>query len=184
MERIRERETERVRELSRERRSQRAVAQDRELTSIRSALEALTRESSSLRTSMAEAARATAGLEYFAPPVPAAAPVPPDARAETFRPLTPYLLGSNLVAGAQVIDVGPELGAYFGVEGGVLVVDVSPGTPAAIAGMRPGDVVVRLDRVGVRTVEDFRFGVAQAGDTLPITLVRQGSSLQVLLRRR
>jgi S1-C subfamily serine protease len=83
-----------------------------------------------------------------------------------------------------VIEVQPELGAYFGVDSGVLVVDVSPGTPAAIAGMRPGDVVTRLDRVGVRSVEDFRFGVAQAGDALPVTLVRQGQSIQVLLRRR
>jgi S1-C subfamily serine protease len=88
------------------------------------------------------------------------------------------------VAGAEVVDLRPELGAYFGVETGVLVVDVAPGTPAAIAGLLPGDVVTRIDRVGVRTVEDLRFGVAQAGDTLPLTLIRRGSSLQVLLRRR
>jgi S1-C subfamily serine protease len=48
----------------------------------------------------------------------------------------------------------------------------------------PGDVVTRIDQVGVRTVEDFRFGVAQADDTLPVTLIRRGSTLQVLLRRR
>jgi S1-C subfamily serine protease len=103
---------------------------------------------------------------------------------DEFRPLTPYLLGRNRVAGAEVIDLRPELAAYFqGVEGGVLVVDVAPQTPAAIAGIIPGDVITHLHQVTVRTVEDLRFGVSQAGATLPITLVRRGTDLQVLLRR-
>jgi hypothetical protein len=157
---------------------------DRELGEVRRALEELTRESATLRSAIAESARATAGWQYLLPPTPQAAPQPPTPRTEPYRPLTPYLLGSNRVAGAQVIDLQPELGAYFGVDAGVLVIDVSPGTPAAIAGLRPGDVVTRLDQVGVRTVEDLRFGVAQAGDTLPMTLIRQGASRQILLRRR
>ena len=66
---------------------------------------------------------------------------------------------------------------------GVLVVDVAPRTPAAIAGIVPGDVITRMDLVAVRSVEDLRFGVSQAGATLPLTLIRQGDSIQVLLRR-
>jgi predicted metalloprotease with PDZ domain len=175
MEQLREREQARRADLTRA--GQRAQSLDRELEELR-------RQSADLRTSMAEAARASAGWEYLLPPTPEPAAAPAAPSAETFRPLTPYLLGSNRVAGAQVIDVQPELGAYFGVERGVLVVEVSPGTPAAIAGMRPGDVITRLDRFSVTTVDELRSGVAQAGDTLPVTLVRQGSSLQVLLRRR
>jgi len=166
-----------------------ATTSDKELTSLRSAIEEVTRQSASLRAAMAEAARATAGFQYTlpgAPPTPGLPPEPasPTPAAEPFRPLTPYLVGSNRIAGAQVVDLKPELAQYFNVQGGVLVIDVSPGTPADIAGMRPGDVVVRLDKVGVRSVEDLRFGVSQAEDTLPVTLVRQGSSIQVLLRRR
>jgi predicted metalloprotease with PDZ domain len=182
MEQLREREQARRADLTRA--GQRAQSLDRELEELRVAMEELTRQSADLRTSMAEAARASAGWEYLLPPTPEPAAAPAAPSAETFRPLTPYLLGSNRVAGAQVIDVQPELGAYFGVERGVLVVEVSPGTPAAIAGMRPGDVITRLDRFSVTTVDELRSGVAQAGDTLPVTLVRQGSSLQVLLRRR
>jgi membrane-associated protease RseP (regulator of RpoE activity) len=151
---------------------------------------------------MSEAARATAGWDYVmpnwtvdVPPVPGNVPAPPTARVvrgaappqpeePTFRPLTPYLLGSNRVAGAQVIDLRPELAEYFSVEGGVLIVDVAPGTPAALAGLVPGDVITRLDQVRVRSVEDLRFGVSRAGDALPISLVRQGSTLEVLLRSR
>ena len=184
LQQLRSREGERVQELRRERRGPRAEEQDRRLAELRGTIEQLTRQSAELRGEMAEAARATAGWEYLLPPAPQASPAPPAPRPETYRPLTPYLLGSDRVAGAQVVGVQPELGVYFGVENGVLIVDVSPGTPAAIAGMRPGDVVTRLDQVTVRTVEDLRFGVSQAGDTLPITLIRQGTSLQVLLRRR
>lgn len=181
MQRLREAEIRRVQELRRDRAGRRAEAQDRRLAQLRSQIEALTRESSSLRSAMAEAARANAGLDYLVPPPePSTAP----GAAEPYRPLTPYLLGSNRVAGAQVIEVQPELGAYFGVESGLLVVEVSPGTPAAIAGLRPGDVVTRLGQVGVRTVEELRLGVARAGDALPVTVIRQGSTLQVLLRRR
>ena len=103
--------------------------------------------------------------------------------ASEFRPLTPYLLGRNRVAGAEVIDLKPELAQYFGVGRGVLVVDVASGTPASMAGIVPGDVITRIDQVGVRSVEDLRFGVSMAGDTLPISLIRQGTSVQVLLRR-
>ena len=184
MEQLREREAERREELRRARRSRRAQEQDRQLRELRRAIEELTEESAALESAMADAARASAGIEYLMPSTPQPSPAPAAPQPETFRPLTPYLLGSDRVAGAQVIEVQPELGAYFGVERGLLVVDVSPGTPAAIAGLRPGDVVTRLDQVGVRTVDELRFGVAQAGDTLPVTIVRRGASLQVLLRRR
>jgi len=175
---------------------------DEELRALRASLEDITRRSAELRTAMSEAARTTAGFDYGVSGWPSAAqswwsdaPQPPEwtpvsstsrepEQPPTFRPLTPYLLGSNRVAGAQVIDLRPELAQYFAVEGGVLVVDVSPGTPAAIAGLVPGDVIVRIDQVGIQSVEDLRLGVSRAGETLPLSLVRRGSTVQVLLRRR
>ncbi len=134
---------------------------------------------------MAEAARVTAGGEYGVV-APEARTVSGGERVTTageFRPLTPYLLGRNRVAGAEVIDLKPELARYFEVSSGVLVVDVAPGTPAAIAGIVPGDVITRIDQVAVRSVEELRFGVSVAEDSLPVTLIREGSSRQVLLRR-
>jgi len=175
---------------------------DEELRALRASLEDITRRSAELRTAMSEAARTTAGFDYRISGWPSAAPswltdgtLPPEwspvtsvspqpEPPATFRPLTPYLLGSNRVAGAQVIELRPELAQYFAVEGGVLVVDVSPGTPAAIAGLVPGDVIVRIDQMGVQSVEDLRLGVSRGGDTLPLSLVRRGSTVQVLLRRR
>jgi predicted metalloprotease with PDZ domain len=184
-EHLRRVESERSGEEARTSRRSPEDAADRSLAEVHEAFGALARESARLRAAMSEAARQSAGVQYLLENADAVelqvGPVP---RIDTFRPLTPYLLGSSRVAGAHVVDLRPELGSYFGVESGVLVVDVPAGTPAALAGLLPGDVVTRLDRAGVRTVEELRFGVAQAGDSLPLTLVRRGTSLQVLLRRR
>jgi PDZ domain len=187
VEALRTEQAQRLSELgaTRSRRAADAQADDKLLVQLRSQIEDATRQLGTVRAAMAEAAKATAGFEYTLPvATPTLPDEPPTPHVETFRPLTPYLVGSDRVAGAQVVDLKPELAEYFSVEGGVLIVDVSPGTPADIAGFRPGDVVIRLDKVGVHSVEDLRFGVSQAPDTLPVTLVRQGTRLQVLLRRR
>lgn len=163
---------------------------DPELRSVRSALEEVTRRSAELRSAMSEAARVTAGFDFTRPgapyPGPGREPAPDVAPDPTppYSPLTPYLIGSNMVAGAQVVDLNPGLARYFDVEGGVLVVEVTPGTPAALAGIVPGDVITRMDQVVVRTVEDLRLGVSRSGESLPVRLVREGATREVLLSRR
>ena len=161
--------------------------QDRELLRLEAEMADAARRAQRLEVAMAEAARSRAGFEYTRPraePEPDPEPVVAwSDGSDEYRPLTPYLLGRNRVAGAEVIDLRPELARYFDVEAGVLVVDVAPRTPAALSGIVPGDVITRLDRVPVRSVDDLRFGISQAGETLPIALVRRGSSIQVLLRR-
>jgi membrane-associated protease RseP (regulator of RpoE activity) len=161
-----------------------AQALDRQLAQLQEAIEEVTRQSSELRAAMAEAARVSAGFQYRAGDVTTVPDVPDVPDAEPFSPLTPYLLGSNRVAGAELVDLRPGLAEYFRVDAGVLVVDVAPGTPMATAGIQPGDVIINLDRVPVRTVDALRMGISRAGDTLPVTLIRRGSSIEVLLRRR
>ncbi len=160
-------------------------AGDEEVRRIQREMDDAARRSTELSAAMAETARANAGLGYAWSDRDGAdrpqALAPSDVE---FRPLTPYLLGRNRVAGAEVIDLKPELASYFeGVDRGVLVVDVAPRTPAALSGIVPGDVITRMDQVVVRSVEDLRFGVSRADETLPLTLIRRGSSIQVLLRR-
>lgn len=100
-----------------------------------------------------------------------------------FGPLTPYALGQNRVAGAEIVDLRPELADYFEVEGGILIVDVLPGTPAAMAGIQPGDVITHIDRTTIRSLQEFRLGLRRAGESLPITVVRRGTAIQLLLHR-
>ena len=160
------------------------LAKDAEFGRLQLAMEEASRRSAGLQSAMADAARTNAGFQYsLGAPRDATEPTTVPPRSEGYRPLTPYLLGRNRVAGAAVIDLRPELAEYFRTERGVLVVDVARGTPASISGIVPGDVITRLDQVAVRSVEDLRFGISQAGETLPITLIRRGTVIQVLLRR-
>jgi len=105
-----------------------------------------------------------------------------------FSPLAPYVLGRNRVAGAEVMDLRPELASYFGVQGGVLVVDVPDRTPAASADLRPGDVIVAVAQDPVDSVEGLRVVLARLGGTpavgpIPFWVVRQGVRIRVDLPR-
>lgn len=100
-----------------------------------------------------------------------------------FRPLDIYVLGQNRAAGAEVVDLRPELAEYFGVSGGVLVVDVAERTPAALAGIQPGDVLTDVGSSPVRSIQELRAGLSTAAAEIPVTVVRKGRRLQVLLKR-
>ncbi len=68
---------------------------------------------------------------------------------------------------------------------GVLALDVVEGSPAARAGLAPGDVVTALGGTAVRTVEDFLGALRRLrpGQTVPLVRVRDGreETLQVTL---
>jgi serine protease Do len=63
--------------------------------------------------------------------------------------------------GVVVHELTPQLATYFGAKEGVLVAEVSDGTPAARAGLRAGDVIVS---VGQRTVTSRRTLVRELRD--------------------
>ena len=170
---------------------------DNQLLRIRGMLEELSRRSSGLRRAMEEATVSTASGRYGIPSTESVWEIESvreiehvceereaerEARA-SFRPLAPYLLGQNRVVGAEVIDLRQELAAYFDVDGGVLVTDVPRRTPAADAGIKPGDVITRIDDVAVRSVQGLRLALSRADATIAVTLVRQGQTRTILLRR-
>lgn len=99
------------------------------------------------------------------------------------RPLTAYLSGANRVAGAELRAVDEALGAYFGVSRGVLVLNVSPGTPAQRTGLAPGDVIVRVQGREVGDIEAFRTLLARSPGPVSLQLVRRGRTLDVTLPR-
>jgi predicted metalloprotease with PDZ domain len=102
---------------------------------------------------------------------------------ELVRPLAPFIVGANRVAGAEVRALNAGLSAYFEVETGVLVTNVAPGTPAADAGLRPGDVIQRVDGREVSQVEGVREALADPRvQTHRLDVVRRGESLTLSLR--
>ncbi|MGH9039244.1 MAG: S1C family serine protease [Acidimicrobiia bacterium] len=85
--------------------------------------------------------------------------------------------------GVQPATLTPEIARLLDVdvESGVLLTDVEAGTPAAQAGIQPGDVVVAVDDKPVRSVEAF-LGVLRdrdPGDSIELEIVRNGEQLTV-----
>jgi serine protease DegQ len=85
--------------------------------------------------------------------------------------------------GVEPAQVTREVAAQLGLDqaAGVLVMEVGDGTPAATAGLQPGDVIVRFDDKPVETVEDL-FGELRQhrpGDRVTLTVVRDGREQQL-----
>jgi len=181
---LRARRTERLRQLASELppgQEQADMRRDTELLRLNRALDEAGHRASDLRASMERVAREEAQGQHghaFG-----AAPRQADPTTAV-RPLAPYLLGQNRAAGAEVVNLRPELAEYFQVDGGVLVVDVPEGTPAAQAGIQPGDVLTNVDGRAIRNIQELRMGLSRNGtEPLRLTLVRKGRSLEVLLPR-
>lgn len=180
---LRVRQAQRLRELAAQapREGNDVGAHDPELQSLARALDTAGRQAAELQAAMRRAAAAQSGGVNGAA---ANAAGTQSAEEVSLRPLAPYLLGQDRVAGAEVVKLRPELARYFRVDGGVLVVDVPAGTPAALAGIRPGDVVTSVNGVPIRSIEELRLGLAKAGSgPLVFTLVRKGRTLKARLPR-
>ena len=112
----------------------------------------------------------TVTVSPAAPP----SPMPPraaSARAASPRPPAPPAPISSMmswspndmsIAGATLTTVTAELEDLTGVDEGILVLRVAPGTPAAQSGLRGGDVIVGIDDEDADGVLALRLAVQRA----------------------
>jgi predicted metalloprotease with PDZ domain len=93
-------------------------------------------------------------------------------------------LGRRSAADAELAEMNEGLRRYFdNVQGGALVIDVSPNTPAARAGLEAGDVIVRAGGRDVSGPEDVRRAMMGEEDgSVPIEVVRQGRRRELTLQ--
>jgi len=104
----------------------------------------------------------------------------------TAQPILRQLIEQGRVArpwlGVGIIDAAT--GARYGYanvpERGVLIMKVASGSPAAKAGLREGDVVLKLAGIDTNTVADLRGAVDQQkiGDSVEVELNRGGQNLR------
>jgi Zn-dependent M28 family amino/carboxypeptidase len=98
-------------------------------------------------------------------------------------------------AGAASVGSGQGYGAYLGtipdfaeIEKGVRISGVQAGSPAQTAGLKEGDVIIRVAEIEVANLEDLTFVLRQkaAGDTVQIVVLRQGEpvTLHAVLGKR
>jgi membrane-associated protease RseP (regulator of RpoE activity) len=97
---------------------------------------------------------------------------------------SPWLRGNSFIGtilmspaytGAMLEKMSPQLATFFGAKGstGLLVRTVESNSPAAMAGMQAGDVVVRADARTVASTSDWAKAIKQShGHPLAITVLR------------
>jgi Do/DeqQ family serine protease len=84
--------------------------------------------------------------------------------------------------GTQFQDLNAELAEAFDlpVSEGAVLASVAPGSPAARAGLRPGDVIVEFNGRKVASAADLRnqIGLARVGAKVAVAFVREGRRQQ------
>lgn len=59
-------------------------------------------------------------------------------------------------------------------ENGLVIVEVVPDSPADEAGLKPGDIIIKVGGKTLKTFDELKDAVSKANDSLPILLDRQG----------
>ncbi|MFN8624372.1 MAG: DegQ family serine endoprotease [Candidatus Binatia bacterium] len=89
--------------------------------------------------------------------------------------------------GLGVANITPDLAQQFNLakKEGVVIVAVTPDSPADNAGLQPGDVIAQVDHRTVRSVAEYERALNNAGDSnqLLLLVTHQGQNLFVALSR-
>jgi membrane-associated protease RseP (regulator of RpoE activity) len=144
-------------------------------------------------------------VEVPEPPLPPDAPAPPHAGVAPHAPKAPHppmpprawswksddgndvffrhMGGGPRRLGIQYVEIGEQLAAYFklGGKSGVLVSSVDEGGPAGKAGMKAGDIVLKLGSETLDDGDDLREAVsgAEGGQEVAVTVQRDGRPLDL-----
>ncbi|HJU25930.1 MAG TPA: Do family serine endopeptidase [Rhodanobacteraceae bacterium] len=85
--------------------------------------------------------------------------------------------------GVESQDLSPRIAAALGLKNdkGALITEVTPNSPAARAGLRPGDLVVAADGKPIDGAQDLRNvqGLKPLGSELNLDVLRDGKHMQV-----
>jgi serine protease Do len=89
--------------------------------------------------------------------------------------------------GLTLSDLTPETRRAFGIGDpslkGVVVTQIAPNGPAARAGLRPGDVLLEVNRKAVTSVRDFEDAYGKAKGNVLLLLHRRGATVFVVVKR-
>jgi S1-C subfamily serine protease len=112
---------------------------------------------------------------------------------DTVKTISQQLIRSGQVArpflGVSVQAINRSISSYYNLrdengnllETGVLIVEVSPRTAAAQAGLQAGDVILRLNDMQLGADQPLANALTnfKPGDTVTLTIVRDGRTQQV-----
>jgi len=85
--------------------------------------------------------------------------------------------------GIQPATLTPQIAQQFGVHrtSGVVVLQIGQGSPAAAAGLQPGDVITAFNGKATGSAEDFVAALrgVKPGDSIDLTVLRGGATQQI-----
>ena len=78
-------------------------------------------------------------------------------------------------------DLSRELGLTLAANKGIVIVDVARNSPAARAGLRPGDVIQQIDGQSVKTADDVQLAVEKTtvGGNVQVAVNRAGRNVNI-----
>ncbi len=89
-----------------------------------------------------------------------------------------YVFGSGAFLGIRLLELDSDLAPYFSVKAdeGVLIMSVEKDTPAAKAGLKAGDVIVKMGEKEVQAPTDIHEALAglKKGDKITVSVIRHG----------
>jgi len=110
--------------------------------------------------------------------------------ADIAQSVTRQLIANGKVSrgyiGATIQNVTPEIATSMGItaDSGALVAEVEASGPAATAGLRMGDVILRVNgqAVGTASALTQQVALAHAGQDIDLTVLRDGKTLNLTAR--
>ncbi|MHB8064795.1 MAG: S1C family serine protease [Ruminiclostridium sp.] len=94
-----------------------------------------------------------------------------------------YVKGKPLV-GISAQEVSEEISSMYGIPVGVYITDVTAGGAAVNAGIKKGDVIIKLDGKEIKTMSDIDAikKLHKAGDTVDVVVSRNGTNVTLKLK--
>ncbi len=94
---------------------------------------------------------------------------------------SPMLSEQGAKLGMVVEEITPALAMNFGLseKSGLVVTQVDNGSPAAEAGINPGDIILEVDRQSIKNIRDYdkKMGTYKPGDAILFLVKHQGKTL-------
>jgi S1-C subfamily serine protease len=118
---------------------------------------------------------------------PTAAPDAPTSPVPPMPPVAGFMYGfstsNSAIAGATLMPLDDDWRATLGVDNGVLVTKVLPGTPSKDSGLHAGDVIISADGQTVASVRSLSRIVGNAkANSVKLQIIRSGKPQVITLR--